>query len=59
LSNVAILVDNNDHCFYFRGEDDQLNLKAQNLIERTTDISPSESRDRIKSAIEKRYTLPV
>jgi hypothetical protein len=92
----------NDRCFYFRGEDDQLNLKAQNLImftqlaagvddrtwlyhlhqqdysnwlqnaikdetlaeevsqiETTTDISPSESRDRIKSAIEKRYTLPV
>jgi HAD superfamily hydrolase (TIGR01484 family) len=92
----------NDRCFYFRGEDGQLNLKAQNLmmflelaagvdditwlhhlhrqdysnwlqnsikdetlaeevsqIETTTDISPSQSRDRIKSAIEKRYTLPV
>ncbi len=91
-----------DRCFYFRGEDDQLNLKAQNLImfiqlaagvddrtwlhhlhqqdysnwlqnsikdetlaeevsqiETTTDFSPSESRDRIKSAIEKRYTLPA
>ncbi len=91
-----------DRCFYFRGEDNLLNLKAQNLImfiqlaegvddrtwlyhlhqqdysnwlqnaikdetlaeevsqvESTKDISPSESRDRIKSAIEKRYTLPV
>jgi HAD superfamily hydrolase (TIGR01484 family) len=91
-----------DRCFYFRGADNLLNLKAQNLImfiqlaagvddltwlhhlhqqdysnwlhnsikdetladevsqiETTTDISPSESRDRIKSAIEKRYTLPV
>lgn len=91
-----------DRCFYFRGEDDQLNLKAQNLImfiqlaegvddrtwlhhlhqqdysnwlqnsikdqtlaeevsqiETTTDFSPSESRERIKAAIEKRYTLPV
>ncbi len=91
-----------DRCFYFRGEDNLLNLKAQNLImfiqlaagvddrtwlhhlhqqdysnwlqnsikdetlaeevsqiETTTEFSPSESRDRIKSAIEKRYTLPV
>ncbi|CAN1211332.1 Phosphoglycolate phosphatase [Tumidithrix helvetica PCC 7403] len=92
----------NDRCFYFRGEDEQLNLKAQNLtmfiqlaagvddltwlhhlhrqdystwlqnaikdetlaeevsqVERTTDITPAESRDRITSAIEKRYTLPA
>ena len=92
----------NDRCFYFRGENDQLNLKAQNLImfiqlasgvddqtwlhhlhkhdysnwlqnsikdetlamevsqvEKTNDISPLESRDRIKLAIEKRYTLPA
>jgi hypothetical protein len=92
----------NDRCFFFRGEDGKLNLKAQNLImfsqladgvddqtwlyhlhqqdysnwlqnsikdetlaeevsqiEKTTDISPTESRDRIKSAIGKRYTLPA
>jgi hypothetical protein len=92
----------NDRCFYFRGVDEQLNLKAQNLtmfiqlaagvddltwlhhlhrqdystwlqnsikdetlaeevsqIEKTTDISASVSRDRITSAIEKRYTLPT
>jgi HAD superfamily hydrolase (TIGR01484 family) len=92
----------NDRCFYFRGEDGQLNLKAQNLmmfielaagvddltwlhhlhrqdysnwlqnsikdetlaeevsqIETTKDLSPTESRNRIKSAIEKRYTLPT
>ncbi len=92
----------NDRCFFFRGEDGKLNLKAQNLImfiqlasgvddqtwlyhlqqhdysnwlqnsikdetlaeevsqvEKATDISPTESRDRIKSAIEKRYTLPA
>jgi hypothetical protein len=92
----------NDRCFYFRGEDDKLNLKAQNLtmfiqlaagiddctwlhhlhrqdystwlhnaikdetlaeevsqVETTTDISATESRDRIASAIEKRYTLPA
>ncbi|PZV18814.1 MAG: phosphoglycolate phosphatase [Pseudanabaena sp.] len=91
-----------DRCFFFRGEDNQLNLKAQNLnmfiqlaagvddrtwlhhlrlqdysnwlqnsikdetlagevseIEKTTDLSPADSRDRIKSAIEKRYTLPA
>jgi HAD superfamily hydrolase (TIGR01484 family) len=91
-----------DRCFFFRGEDNQLNLKAQNLImfiqlaagvddrtwlyhlhlhdysnwlqnsikdeslakevseiETTTDLSPADSRDRIKSAIEKRYTLPA
>ena len=91
-----------DRCFYFRGEDSQLNLKAHNLImfiqlaagvddrtwlyhlhqqdysswlqnsikdqtlaeevmqvEQTRDISVEESRDRIKSAIEKRYTLPA
>lgn len=91
----------NDRCFFFRGEDNQLNLKAQNLnmfiqlaagvddrtwlhhlhlhdysnwlqnsikdeslakevseIE-TTDLSPTDSRDRIKLAIEKRYTLPA
>ena len=90
----------NDRCFFFRGEDGKLNLKAQNLImftqladgvddqtwlyhlhqhdysnwlqnsikdetlaeeviqiEKATEISPQESRDRIKSAIEKRYTL--
>jgi len=90
----------NDRCFFFRGEDGKLNLKAQNLImftqladgvddqtwlyhlhqhdysnwlqnsikdetlaeeviqiEKATDISPMESRDRIKLAIEKRYTL--
>ncbi|PZO38446.1 MAG: phosphoglycolate phosphatase [Pseudanabaena frigida] len=92
----------NDRCFFFRGEDNQLNLKAQNLImfiqlaagvddrtwlhhlhlqdysnwlqnsikdeslakevseiETTTDLSPIDSRARIKSAIEKRYTLPA
>ncbi|MGL5508956.1 MAG: helicase HerA domain-containing protein, partial [Microcoleaceae cyanobacterium] len=92
----------NDRCFYFRGEDNHLNLKAQNLImfiqlaegvddrtwlhhlqqqdysnwlqnsikdetlakevsqiEMTKPLSPSESRARIKSAIEKRYTLPA
>jgi hydroxymethylpyrimidine pyrophosphatase-like HAD family hydrolase len=91
-----------DRCFFFRGENDQLNLKAQNLImfiqlaagvddrtwlhhlhlqdysnwlqnsikdetlakevneiEKTIDLSPADSRDRIKSAIEKRYTLPA
>lgn len=91
-----------DRCFYFRGEDGKLNLKAQNLImfiqlaagvddrtwfyhlhqqdysnwlqnsikdktlaeevsqvEKTLDISIEESRDRIKVAIEKRYTLPA
>jgi hypothetical protein len=91
-----------DRCFFFRGEDNQLNLKAQNLImfiqlaagvddrtwlhhlhlqdysnwlqnsikdetlakevrdiEITTDLSPADSRDRIKTAIEKRYTIPV
>lgn len=91
-----------DRSFYFRGEDEKLNLRAQNLImfiqlavgvddrtwlyhlhqqdysnwlqnsikdetlasevsqiELTTDISPAESRDRIKLAIEKRYTLPA
>ena len=89
-----------DRCFFFRGENDQLNLKAQNLImfiqlaagvddrtwlhhlhlqdysnwlqnsindetlakevseiEKTTDLSPADSRDLIKTAIEKRYTL--
>ncbi|AFY75467.1 putative HAD superfamily hydrolase (plasmid) [Synechococcus sp. PCC 7502] len=89
-----------DRSFYFRGEDEKLNLRAHNLImfiqlaagvddrtwlyhlqqqdysnwlqnsikdktlasevsqiELTTDISPDESRDRIKLAIEKRYTL--
>jgi len=92
----------NDRCFFFRGENDQLNLKAQNLnmfiqlaagvddrtwlhhlhlqdysnwlqnsikdetlakdvseIEKTTNLSPADSRDRIKAAIEKRYTLPA
>jgi len=92
----------NDRCFFFRGEDNQLNLKAQNLkmfiqlaagvddrtwlhhlhqqdysnwlqnsikdetlagevseIEKTTDLSPTDSRDLIKTAIEKRYTLPA
>jgi HAD superfamily hydrolase (TIGR01484 family) len=91
-----------DRCFFFRGEDNQLNLKAQNLImfiqlaagvddrtwlhhlhlhdysnwlqnsikdetlagevseiEKTTDLSPADSRDRIKTAIEKRYTIPA
>jgi len=91
-----------DRCFFFRGENDQLNLKAQNLImfmqlaagvddrtwlhhlhlqdyskwlqnsikdkalaaevseiETNRDLSPLDSRDRIKSAIEKRYTLPA
>ena len=91
-----------DRCFFFRGEDSQLNLKAQNLtmfiqladgvddrtwlyhlhlhdysnwlqnsikdeslakevseIETTTDLSPADSRDRIKSAIANRYTLPA
>ena len=91
-----------DRCFFFRGENDQLNLKAQNLImfiqlaagvddrtwlhhlhlqdysnwlqnsikdetlakevseiEKTTDLSPADSRDLIKTAIEKRYTLPA
>jgi hydroxymethylpyrimidine pyrophosphatase-like HAD family hydrolase len=91
-----------DRCFFFRGENDQLNLKAQNLnmfiqlaagvddrtwlhhlhrqdysnwiqnsikdetlagevseIEKSTDLSPTDSRDRIKIAIEKRYTLPA
>jgi hypothetical protein len=91
-----------DRCFFFRGEDNQLNLKAQNLnmfiqlavgvddrtwlhhlhlhdysnwlqnsikdeslakevseIETNTDLSPTDSRDRIKLAIEKRYTLPA
>lgn len=91
-----------DRCFYFRGEDGHLNLKAHNLImfiqlaagvddrtwfyhlqqhdysswlrncikdqtlaeeviqvEQTRDISVEESRDRIKLAIEKRYTLPA
>jgi hypothetical protein len=91
-----------DRCFFFRGEDNQLNLKAQNLImfiqlaegiddrtwlhhlhlqdysnwlqnsikdkalaaevseiETSPDLSPVESRDRIKTAIEKRYTLPA
>ena len=91
-----------DRCFFFRGENDQLNLKAQNLImfiqlatgvddrtwlhhlhlqdysnwlqnsikdetlakevseiEKTTDLSPADSRDRIKTAIEKRYTIPA
>jgi len=91
-----------DRCFFFRGEDNQLNLKAQNLsmfiqlaagvddrtwlhhlhlhdysnwlqnsikdkslakevseIETTTDLSPTDSRDRVKSAIENRYTLPA
>jgi len=102
MRNYAEGTLGNDRCFYFKGEDGQLNLKAQNLIvftqlaagvddrtwlyhlhrqdyskwlhnsikdetlaaavsqiEITTDISPSESRDRIKSAIEKRYTLPI
>ena len=92
----------NDRCFFFRGEDNQLNLKAQNLImfiqlaagvddrtwlhhlhlqdyskwlqnsikdkslaaevseiETDPDLSPADSRDRIKTAIEKRYTLPA
>ena len=92
----------NDRCFYFRGEDNHLNLKAQNLImfiqlaegvddrtwlhhlqqqdysnwlqnsikdqtlaeevsqiEMMKHLSPSESRACIKSAIEKRYTLPA
>jgi hypothetical protein len=92
----------NDRCFFFRGEDNQLNLKAQNLImfiqlaagvddgtwlhhlhlqdysnwlqnsikdetlaaevseiEKTKELSPADSRDRIKTAIEKRYTLPA
>ena len=92
----------NDRCFFFRGADHQLNLKAQNLImfiqlasgvddgtwlhhlhlqdysnwlqnsikdetlaaevseiEKTRDLSPADSRDRIKTAIEKRYTLPA
>jgi len=92
----------NDRCFYFKGVDEKLNLKAQNLtmfiqlaagvddltwlhhlhrqdystwlqnaikdetlaeevnqVEKTTDISASVSRDRITSAIEKRYTLPT
>ncbi|OIP77161.1 MAG: phosphoglycolate phosphatase [Oscillatoriales cyanobacterium CG2_30_44_21] len=91
-----------DRCFFFRGEDGKLNLKAQNLImfiqlaagvddrtwlhhlhlqdysnwlqnsikdkalaaevsevETNRDLSPADSRDRIKSAIEKRYTLPA
>ncbi|MFZ4554959.1 MAG: HAD-IIB family hydrolase [Pseudanabaena sp.] len=91
-----------DRCFFFRGEDNQLNLKAQNLImfiqlaagvddrtwlhhlhlhdysnwlqnsikdeslakevseiETTIDLSPADSRDRIKLAIEKRYTIPA
>ena len=91
-----------DRCFFFRGENDQLNLKAQNLImfiqlaagvddrtwlhhlhlqdysnwlrnsikddtlaeevsqiETAQDLSPVDSRDRIKLAIEKRYTLPA
>jgi hypothetical protein len=90
----------NDRCFFFRGEDEKLNLKAQNLImfnqlaagvddrtwlyhlhsqdyskwlrnsikdkalaaevseiETDGNLSPTDSRDRIKSAIEKRYTL--
>jgi hypothetical protein len=92
----------NDRCFFFRGEDEKLNLKAQNLImfnqlaagvddrtwlyhlhsqdyskwlrnsikdkalavevseiETDGNLSPTDSRDRIKSAIEKRYTLPA
>ncbi|MBD2178618.1 HAD-IIB family hydrolase [Pseudanabaena sp. FACHB-1998] len=92
----------NDRCFFFRGENNQLNLKAQNLImfiqlaagvddrtwlhhlhlqdysrwlqnsikdkslaaevseiETDTNLSPTDSRDRIKLAIEKRYTLPA
>jgi len=91
-----------DRCFYFRGEDNKLNLKAHNLmmfiqlaagvddqtwfyhlhqqdystwlrncikdqtltaevnqVEQTADISAEESRDQIKLAIEKRYTLPA
>lgn len=91
-----------DRCFFFRGADNQLNLKAQNLlmfiqlaagvddrtwlhhlhlqdyskwlqisikdkslaaevsdIETDPNLSPTDSRDRIKSAIEKRYTLPA
>jgi phosphoglycolate phosphatase (TIGR01487 family) len=91
-----------DRCFFFRGEDSLLNLKAQNLnmfiqlaegvddrtwlyhlhlhdysnwlknsikdeslarevreIETTSYLSPVDSRDRIKSAIENRYTLPA
>ncbi len=91
-----------DKCFYFRGADSKLNLKAQNLmmfvqlaegvdkdtwlyhlhqqdyshwlqeaikddqlaaevadIEKQSDLSACESRDRVKAAITQRYTLPA
>lgn len=91
-----------DKCFYFRGADHKLNLKAQNLmmfvqladgvdentwlyhlqqqdyshwfqeaikddelaaevadIEKQSDLSARESRDRGPDAIEQRYTLPA
>lgn len=91
-----------DKCFYFRGAENKLNLKAQNLmmfvqladgidedtwlhhlhqqdysqwlqvaikddelaaevieIEQQTDLSAQESRDRVKTAIMQRYTLPA
>lgn len=38
---------------------DETLAEEVNQIETATDLSPTESRDRIKSAIEKRYTLPA
>jgi hypothetical protein len=36
-----------------------LKSKEVSEIEKTTDLSPADSRDRIKLAIEKRYTIPA
>lgn len=38
---------------------DETLAKEVSEIEKTTDLSPADSRDRIKTAIEKRYTIPV
>jgi hypothetical protein len=38
---------------------DETLAKEVSEIEKNTDLSPEDSRDRIKTAIEKRYTLPA